>query len=119
MIGSADEFVRLRSSENPDEYHRAANEDASAETWLDVIDRHPDMRFWVAQNKTVPLDILELLRHDPDARLRSMVRAKDRGDVRIRTIASAAEMPSRSRSAQRLSCAYAIPEHYLRIDLDL
>jgi hypothetical protein len=63
-------------SENPDEYHRAANEDASAQTWLDVIDRYSDQRFWVAQNKTVPLDILELLRHDPDERVRSMVRAK-------------------------------------------
>ena len=95
MIDSAAEFVRLRTSENADEYHRAAHEAASAETWLAIIDRYPDMRVWVAQNKTVPLDILGLLRHDPDERVRSMVRAKDRGAVRIQTITSAWEMPNR------------------------
>ncbi|WP_166665284.1 hypothetical protein [Kribbella caucasensis] len=34
------------------------------------------MRVWVAHNKKVPLIILEELRHDPDARVRSMVRCK-------------------------------------------
>jgi hypothetical protein len=34
------------------------------------------MRFWVAQNKTVPLSVLEDLRNDPDRKVRDMVRAK-------------------------------------------
>lgn len=76
MIDSAEEFVRLRSSDDPAEYRRAAHEEASVQTWLDVVDRFPDMRFWVAQNKTVPLEILERLRHDPDDRVRSMVLLK-------------------------------------------
>jgi hypothetical protein len=76
VIDSAEEFVRLRTSENPDEYWRAAHEQAEDATWLDVIERFPDMRVWVAQNKTVPLAILEHLRHDPDESVRSMVRAK-------------------------------------------
>lgn len=76
VIESAEEFVRLRTSEDPDEYERAAYDGASEDTWRDVVARFPDMRFWVAQNKTVPLSILELLRHDPDERVRSMVRAK-------------------------------------------
>jgi hypothetical protein len=76
VITSADEFVALRTSEDPREYRRAAHEAASIETWKDVIARFPDMRFWVAQNKTVPLEILELLATDPDSRVKHMVLGK-------------------------------------------
>jgi len=76
VIESAQEFVRLRTSEDPAEYQRAAHDEASEDTWRDVVDLYPDMRLWVAQNKTLPLSILKTLRHDPDERVRSMVRAK-------------------------------------------
>ncbi len=66
--------MRLRNSWMPEEYRRAAAEEAPLEVWAQIIERHPDMRFWVAQNKTVPLAILEVLRHDPDKRVQSMVR---------------------------------------------
>ncbi|YCK81101.1 HEAT repeat domain-containing protein [Arthrobacter sp. D3-18] len=73
MIASADEFVALRCSEDPAEYQRAAHDEADLAVWVEVIDKHPDMRFWVAQNKTVPLEILELLASSPDVRVRSFV----------------------------------------------
>lgn len=76
MIETPEEFVRLRTSDDPDEYRRAAHEEAATATWLDVIERYPDMRVWVAQNKTVPLEVLEVLRHDADEWVRSMVRCK-------------------------------------------
>lgn len=76
MIESADEFVRLRASEDQEEYERAAHDEASDATWLDVIERFPDMRRWVAHNKTVPLRILEVLRQDPDEDVVWMVRKK-------------------------------------------
>jgi hypothetical protein len=76
VIESADEFVRLRISEEPTEYRLAAKEPAAEAIWREIIDRFPQMRFWVVQNKTVPLSILEVLRRDPDERVRSMVRAK-------------------------------------------
>jgi hypothetical protein len=76
VIESAEEFVRLWTSEDPSEYARAAHDEATVETWRDVIERFTEMRFWVAQNKTVPLVILEELRSDPDEQVRSMVRAK-------------------------------------------
>ena len=44
MINSAEEFVRLRSSELPEEYWRAAHEEVPDAVWLDVIARFPDMR---------------------------------------------------------------------------
>jgi Leucine rich repeat variant len=46
------------------------------QVWYEVIDRFPDMRFWVAHNKTIPLEILERLRTDPDDKVQEMVRRK-------------------------------------------
>ena len=48
------------------------------EVWHEVINNHPDMLFWVAQNKTVPIAILEILAGDQDERVRSMVAAKSK-----------------------------------------
>ena len=76
MINSAEEFCALRVSDDPEEYTRAAYDTASVEVWADVIAKYPDMRFWVAQNKTVPLSILEVLAQDPDENVRSMVARK-------------------------------------------
>jgi hypothetical protein len=75
-INSADEFIRLRESTNPAEYHRAGHEEATLEVWRDVIERYPDMRKWVAYNKTVPLEILATLASDPDWYVRSTVAMK-------------------------------------------
>ena len=76
MIESAEEFVRLRESDWPEDYRRAAHEEAPLEIWLKVIEDYPQMRFWVAQNKTVPLRILEILARDPDPHVRGMVASK-------------------------------------------
>lgn len=73
MIKTAEEFVRLRESENPEEYTRAAQEPASEEVWMDVIQRYPHMRKWVAHNKTVKGKLLEILSDDPDWHVRITV----------------------------------------------
>lgn len=61
MITSAEEFVALRSSSIKSEYDRAATEEAPISVWREVIKNYPDYRRWVAQNKSVPLEILEEL----------------------------------------------------------
>ncbi len=76
MITSAEEFYRLRTSEVEEEYNRAAHEETSLEVWLDVIEKFPEMRLWVAQNKTVPAKVLEVLSRDHDADVRSFVAMK-------------------------------------------
>jgi hypothetical protein len=53
-----------------------AREEALPEVWLQDIAASPDMRFWVAQNKMVPVRILEILAGDPDATVRGMVASK-------------------------------------------
>ena len=85
MIESADEFQRLRTSEDPAEYRRAAYEEATEAVWLDVIARFPEMRVWVAHNKTVPLSILHVLAGDEDRRVRSMVALKRKLDIELFT----------------------------------
>jgi hypothetical protein len=64
MICSAEEFVRLRTSKEPSEYLRAANDCAPVEVWCKVLAEFPEMRRWVAHNKTVPTEILSLLARD-------------------------------------------------------
>jgi hypothetical protein len=76
VITTAEEFVRLRESDQPDEYQRAAHEEAPAEVWQDVISRYPHMRRWVAHNKTVPIEVLEILAKDSDPAVRSTVAMK-------------------------------------------
>lgn len=76
MITTAEEFVRLRESDIPDEYQRAAHEAAPVEVWHDVIGRYPHMRAWVAHNKTVPVEVLEILANDSDPDVRATVAMK-------------------------------------------
>jgi hypothetical protein len=75
-IHSADEFIRLRYSDDCADYQRVADEEASVDVWRDVIDRYPDARMWVAQNKTLPLEILADLVSDVHAEVRRMVAMK-------------------------------------------
>ena len=76
MIQSAQEFKRLRTSELPAEYRRAALESAPIEVWRDIIASMPDMREWVAHNVSVPLEILEILACDENSRVRAVVAGK-------------------------------------------
>ena len=76
MIQSAEEFVRLRLSQDRAEYLRAAHESASDEVWLEVINNYPEMREWVAHNKTTPRTILEFLSNDSDPKVRHTVSSR-------------------------------------------
>jgi hypothetical protein len=78
MISTAEEFIRLRTSEKPQEYLRAASEPAEVSVWLEIIDRYPEMRTWVAQNKTVPPEILNALARDADPAVRLVVAMKNK-----------------------------------------
>ena len=76
MITSADEFVRFRSSTNPEEYRRAAQESASELVWHEIITHYPEMRRWVANNRTISISILERLSMDSDPDVRIWVAMK-------------------------------------------
>lgn len=76
LIASAEEFVRLRTSDLQEEYSLAAEDEAPVAVWLDVISRFPEMREWVVHNKTVPVEILEVLARDDSASVRATVADK-------------------------------------------
>jgi hypothetical protein len=78
MINSAEEFVRLRLSDNIQEYLKAAWDEAPLEVWLEVIGTYPEMREWVAHNKSIPVEIMEILADDADERVRFNVATKNR-----------------------------------------
>jgi hypothetical protein len=86
MISSADEFVTLRSSSTKSDYDRAAHDTATDEVWLNVIEQFPEMRKWVAHNKTVPLFVLAVLSKDSDPTVRLMVAMKRKcpGEILMR-----------------------------------
>lgn len=75
-IGSAEEFVRLRNSEDREENQRAAHSAASPEVWDEVTAHFPDMRRRVAQNKTIPSAAMEQLALDPDPLVRSVIASR-------------------------------------------
>ncbi|MBL8239963.1 MAG: hypothetical protein JNM66_21245 [Bryobacterales bacterium] len=77
MIATAEEFVALRESSIQEEYLRAARDNAPIAVWRDVIARFPNMRTWVALNKTVPPEILEVLATDVDPDVRRAVAMKN------------------------------------------
>ena len=83
MIASAEQSVRLRSSDQRDAYSRATKDEAPLAVWLDVIERFPDMREWVAHHKKVPLEVLELLSSGPSAQVTVAVAMKRKPDERL------------------------------------
>jgi hypothetical protein len=80
MILDAAEFVQLRRSDSSAEQARATNEGAEDQVWRDVIASHPDLKIWVARNKTVSLPILRTLATDPDPKVRREVAGKRKLD---------------------------------------
>jgi hypothetical protein len=76
MIETAEEFIRLRQSDNMEEQRRAALDTADISVWMDVIKSYPDFKFWVIHNKTIQIEILEILCTDKDPNVRSHVARK-------------------------------------------
>lgn len=111
MISSAEEFVFLRTSEIFEEYTRAAYDDASDVVWMDVISKFPEMREWVAHNKTVPLNILEILARDTNESVRSTVASKRKLSPEL------FDLLSQDKSEvvrERIACNKKVPIHILR-----
>lgn len=76
MITSAEEFVNLRSSNDPQQQEQASRDSAGIDVWIDVINRFPDLKFWVVHNKTIQIELLEILVDDDDPNVRSAVARK-------------------------------------------
>lgn len=82
-LKSAAEFVHLRRSDDPADYRRAAHEDAPLDVWHELVENYADMRVWVARNKAVPVEILQILAADADPDVRSAVADKRKATTDI------------------------------------
>lgn len=76
LIESVEEFVRLRASGDAADYQRIKREEAPLEVWLAIVRDYPDMRFWVAFNRTLPPEVLRVLAGDSDWRVRDKVASR-------------------------------------------
>ena len=83
MISSAEEFIKLRTSDIKEEQDRASLDSADNTTWLDIFHNYPDFRVWVVHNKTIPVEILEQLAEDENAEVRAAVARKRKINNRI------------------------------------
>lgn len=76
MITSANEFTDLRESNDRNEQFRASHDEADIEVWLAIIEKYPQLKTWVIHNKTIQIEILEILSKDPNPDVRSAVARK-------------------------------------------
>lgn len=70
VIKSAEEFLRLRFSDSEEDQIRANSDSASEEVWLNVIEKYPEMKEYVARNQSVTANILNILANDGNRRVR-------------------------------------------------
>lgn len=111
MIGTAEEFVRLLTSENRQEQLRAQNDEATAEIWFAVIDQHPELKKDVAHNKQVPLSVLEVLATDPVPDVRWKVASKRKiGEELLRKLSFDTDESVRSSVARHRRTAVDVLE---------
>lgn len=85
MITSAIEFIKLRESDDLTEQYRASHEEADLKIWIEVIENYPDFKTWVIHNKTIQIEILELLSKDINPNVRSAVARKRKINEKIIT----------------------------------
>jgi hypothetical protein len=80
MIRSAQEFIKLSEESDP----RATAESADEGVWMEIVRiASGPIKEWVAQNKTVPLSVLNVLARDNDARVRFVVATKRKCDTSL------------------------------------
>lgn len=78
MIRSAEEFIKLYLSQDPEEINKTLSDSAALETWVEVIERYPERRIDVAQNRTISEEVMQTLASCDDSTVRSLIAQKRR-----------------------------------------
>lgn len=66
MIESAEEYKGWFDRPRSDERHVKLREPARADVWLEIIERYPECRFTIAQNRHLPEEVKSVLALDED-----------------------------------------------------
>ncbi len=73
MISTAQEFLALMRSKDPDDYRRFRHDEAPIEVWRELITKYSLANEWVARNKTAPVEILREISSDSRVVVRTEV----------------------------------------------
>jgi len=76
MIHSYDDLVALLTSSDRSINQSALIEEAPAFVWLEIIEAYPELRGIIAQNKTIPDAVIDILSRDQDSRIRGWIAMK-------------------------------------------
>ncbi len=76
MISSVLHYLQLISDSDPCIRRLAVTEGASVSTWLELIEKHPELCEDVALNKELPIEILELLANNASKDVRFTIAMK-------------------------------------------
>lgn len=77
LIRSADDLVHFYTGGGTqEEFQQARWAELPVELWLDLIDRFPEHRLIVQDQKRVPVEVLEALADDPAVQVREAVAEK-------------------------------------------
>ena len=87
-ITTADEFIRLRTSDNRLDNERSEWAAMPSPVWQELLSEHPEMKFWLAHNRTTPPEILAELARDADWRVRHRVAQKNACPPELRELLS-------------------------------
>jgi len=82
-INSAEEFIELINSDDPASRMRAGTESASSSVWFDVIKKYPKFKVWVARNRAVPKEVVDILCVDSDPMVRHAISTKYPLDIEL------------------------------------
>ncbi len=78
MIRDAEEFIKLCLGQDPEEINKTLSDNAALETWFEVIKKYPGRRIDVAQNRTIPEEVMRILASCDDPTVRSLIAQKRR-----------------------------------------
>ncbi|WP_157632081.1 hypothetical protein [Variovorax sp. CF313] len=78
MIETAQEFVFLCCSKNDSDIARSLSEEASLDVWKDLIFNFKSHQIDVAQNRTIPSEVMRILAAQGDEVVRSILAEKRR-----------------------------------------
>jgi len=85
MIVSAIDFIRMCSSNDPDEVNQTLWDEAPIDVWKEIIVRHPDKCIDVAQNRTIQDDIIKMLSLCADVNVRTLIAEKGNSPIDVLT----------------------------------
>lgn len=83
MIKTANEFISLCSSAEQGDSDLSMSEEAPIEVWNELIDLHPLSLIDIAQNRTIPSEIISKLSVTGDATVRAIIAEKRRLPVHL------------------------------------